>query len=494
MPLSRLSFLWERRYSIGVQDIQHIATALQRAGGRTFFVGGTVRDRLFGLPVKDYDLEVFGLPVKKIEAVMQQFGEVAEVGKAFGIIKVKFGHQEVDIAAPRRETKTGRGHAGFSVEIDPHLSPEQAARRRDFTINAMLEDPLTGELLDPYHGREDLHDRILRVVDSETFGDDPLRVLRACQFAARFDCSVADETLAQLKALSPATAELSRDRLREEWKKLFLLSEIPSVGLQLAMDIGLFDRFPAIAQLPDTPQVLQTHPEGDVWAHTLLTVDQAAGLVRRYHPAAPDRLTVLLAAFCHDFGKTVRRDAQGLADDPAMHAHAGVEPAKRWLHQNGFGDDQIAMVAKLVDQHLALEAVERVGSDAPDGLLRQLVNQIWPALPSQLLTVREAVCSGTRGRICHPTIPGSRLVSSASRTIGVAAWPTSDSARTRFARNWITARSGFRKNCGGGRAICGTDQCRPKSGHSATARETSAGRNLSSICTPNSIDFPGYLW
>ena len=172
-----------------------IARAVRDAGGRALIVGGWVRDKLLGRDAKDIDLEVYGLSADRLKDVLAAFGSVNTVGESFTVYKVA----DLDVSLPRRESKVGRGHRGFEVTGDPHLSVEEAARRRDFTINAIAWDPLTGEYLDPHDGRADLERRVLRAVDVRTFGEDSLRVLRAVQFAARFDCT-----------LDPATFDLCR--------------------------------------------------------------------------------------------------------------------------------------------------------------------------------------------------------------------------------------------------------------------------------------------
>jgi tRNA nucleotidyltransferase (CCA-adding enzyme) len=212
-----------------------IADAVGRDGGRALVVGGFVRDRLLGHTSKDLDLEVFGVPEDRLAGLLARFGRVEPVGQSFPVYKVG----AVDVALPRRESKTGRGHKGFTVTGDPDMPFEEAARRRDFTINAIGWDPLTNEYLDPHGGRADLDSRVLRVVDAGTFGDDSLRVLRALQFAARFDLT-----------LDPATFELCRtirlddlpaERIWGEFEKLLCLSRKPSIGLALALDLGVVD-------------------------------------------------------------------------------------------------------------------------------------------------------------------------------------------------------------------------------------------------------------
>ena len=166
------------------EKILRLAHAVGEAGGRALLVGGCVRDRLLGRGVKDWDVEVYGVEPARLRELLGRFGRVNVVGEAFTVYKLG---QDLDVSLPRRERKTGRGHRAFYIEGDPSMSFEDAARRRDFTVNAILEDPLTRAIIDPFHGREDIAAKLLRAVAPETFVEDSLRVLRAAQFAARFD-------------------------------------------------------------------------------------------------------------------------------------------------------------------------------------------------------------------------------------------------------------------------------------------------------------------
>ena len=169
-----------------------IARRVAEAGGRAYYVGGFVRDGLLGQENKDVDMEVHGISHDALAAILDSLGQRITIGESFGIFNLK-GYS-VDIAMPRKEAARGQGHRDFDIFVDPFIGIEGAARRRDFTINAMMQDVLTGEILDPFGGREDLSKQILRHVDDTSFGEDPLRVLRGAQFAARFQCTVAPET------------------------------------------------------------------------------------------------------------------------------------------------------------------------------------------------------------------------------------------------------------------------------------------------------------
>src|SRR5437764_1908183 len=178
------------------KKILALSEAVRAAGGRALLVGGCVRDELMGRQPKDWDVEVYGIDPPRLREMVDRFGPVDVVGEAFTVYKIG---AHLDISLPRRERKTGRGHRAFIVEGDPTMTLEDATSRRDFTINAMLKDPLTGEVIDPFRGREDLRAQILRAVSPQTFAEDSLRVLRAAQFAARFEFRV-----------EPATVELCR--------------------------------------------------------------------------------------------------------------------------------------------------------------------------------------------------------------------------------------------------------------------------------------------
>lgn len=372
--------------------VKKISTAMNARGGRTYLVGGSVRDQILGLPVKDYDLEIFGLPSEQIQTIAQQFGRVEEVGKAFGILKLWIDGQVIDLAAPRQEKKTGPGHRGFDVTVDPTLTPEQAARRRDFTVNAIMQDPLTDELIDPFHGRDDLEKNILRVVDPQTFVEDPLRVLRAFQMAARFTLTANPATKKLLQTMLPSVRELPPDRIREEWIKLFLKAPRPSIGLALAFEIGYFEPFSDFVKMKTTIQGAETHPEGDVWTHTLMAVDKVPMIAERDQLTDETRLLSGLAVLCHDTGKPSTLQLEGGAVQVHGHAQAGVRPSYEFLMSQGFSENLIEPILSLVRHHMDLHELYESDKRAPitDGAIRRLLNRLKPATIQQLLTVGEA--------------------------------------------------------------------------------------------------------
>jgi len=376
-------------------DLDHqarrIALAVRDAAGRALCVGGFTRDRLLSRPSKDLDVEVFGIPQEQLLALLQTLGKVVPAGQAFPVYKLG----EVDVALPRRESKTGRGHKGFTVEGDPAMPFEEAARRRDFTINAIGWDPLTGEYLDPFNGRQDLHDRILRVVDPQTFADDSLRVLRVLQFAARFELTIDSET-ARICA-SIALDDLPAERIWGEFEKLLLQATRPSIGFALARQLGVIHQLlPEMEPLYDCPQDPEWHPEGNVWIHTLMVIDKARELNANLD--RPRLAAVMLGAVCHDLGKPATTAIiDGRVKSP-NHEALGVEPATRILDRLNIntldGFDVRAQVLGLVTEHLRPIAFFKTRDTVTDGAFRRLAQKVDIEL---LACFARADCHGRAG-------------------------------------------------------------------------------------------------
>ncbi len=253
--------------------------ACARAGGRAFVVGGAVRDHCRGKPAKDLDVEVHGLDVPTLEAVLKTLGRVGEVGKSFGVYKLRLGGDEVDVSVPRRDKQAGTGHKGIVTEADPHLGVREAARRRDLTLNAIAWDPIAGVYADPYDGLGDIDRRTLRAVDSTTFVEDPLRALRVAQFAGRFGYAVAPELIA-LCATMPLQ-ELPSERIWGEIEKLLVRSPKPSTGWQIAEQARMWTQV--------VPEWAGDHPERLECLDRVATIDV---------DGARRRLALLLAAAC----------------------------------------------------------------------------------------------------------------------------------------------------------------------------------------------------
>ena len=266
--------------SAAPEIVHRLANAARESGGRALVVGGWVRDQLRGHPTTDLDIEVFDIPQDELPPLLARVGRVKAIGRSFPVYKLvpeDRASGAIDVALPRRESKRGRGHQGFEVHGDPSMPLPQAARRRDFTINAIGWDPLTGVIEDPVDGRRDLESGVLRCVDPVTFGDDSLRVLRAVQFAARFELTLEAGTATICRRLP--LDDLPAERVWGEFEKLLLLAGRPSIGLALALEIGVVDRLlPELRPLVGCEQDPEWHPEGDVWMHTLLVADTARAL------------------------------------------------------------------------------------------------------------------------------------------------------------------------------------------------------------------------
>ncbi len=327
-------------------EIAEIARAIARAGGRTLVVGGFVRDRLLGIESKDLDVEVYGLTIGALEDALRPFGESFAVGKAFGVLRLK--GTDADFSLPRRDSRTGRGHRGFLVELDPSMSYAEASRRRDLTINAMALDPLTGEILDPHGGRRDLERKTLRAVDPRTFPEDSLRGLRVAQFAARFEMAPDQELMALCAALD--LSDLPGERLLEEFEKLLLKGKRPSLGLEFLRETGLLRFFPEIGAMVGVPQEPEWHPEGTVWVHTLMVVDEAA---RLRGAGEEEDLALMFGALCHDLGKPSTTVVEGGRIRSPNHEEAGVAPTESFLARLRAPLSLAARVSMLVRHHLA---------------------------------------------------------------------------------------------------------------------------------------------
>jgi tRNA nucleotidyltransferase (CCA-adding enzyme) len=369
-----------------------IARAVKDEHGRALFVGGWVRDRLLGIPSKDVDVEVFGLPVDRLREILQRFGPVNAVGESFTVFKV----DDVDVALPRRDSKVGSGHRGFAVTGDPSMSIEDAARRRDFTVNAIAWDPIEERYLDPFDGRGDLLERkVLRAVDPRTFGDDSLRVLRGVQFAARFALEMDAATAALCRRIP--LDDLPAERVWGEIEKLLLRAARPSRGFQLALELGVVHRlFPELLALVGCPQEPEWHPEGDVWVHTLMVIDQARTRIDDLD--RPRQVIVMLGAVCHDLGKPATTAIIDGRIRSMEHEQEGVPPTLALLdrlnvHSIG-GVDVRRQVVGIVANHLAPNAFFKSKTPVGDGAFRRLAQKVDLEL---LARVAESDCLGRTG-------------------------------------------------------------------------------------------------
>ena len=364
--------------------------ALRAAGGRPHLAGGCVRDWLLGLEPKDFDVEVFGLDFERMQRALAPFGPTDVVGRSFGVLKVRLGGVEYDFSLPRRESKTGAGHRGFAVEPEPALSEADAAARRDFTINSIAYDPFAQRLIDPHGGERDLRARVLRHT-SAAFVEDPLRVLRGFQFAARFDLRLAPETAALCRSIKETYRELALERVWGEWDKWCTKAAKPSAGLAVLQQTGWYHYFPEIASLDGLQQEPEWHPEGDVFVHTGHCLDALVGLPAWREGDARTRRILSLAVLAHDFGKattTHQADRRGRVRwiSPG-HEAAGAPLTESFLIRIGAPHDLVEHVRPLVTHHLAHHQGHETLRDTA---VRRLARKIAPASLEELLTVMTA--------------------------------------------------------------------------------------------------------
>jgi tRNA nucleotidyltransferase (CCA-adding enzyme) len=331
-----------------------------------------------GAQPKDWDLEVYNLDASRLREILDQLGPVNVVGEAFTVYKLG---KHLDVSIPRRERKSGRGHKGFVIEGDPSMSVAEATRRRDFTINAILQDPLTGELIDPYDGQRDIEQRVLRAVSKETFAEDSLRVLRAAQFAARFEFDVDPDTVELCRAID--VTDLPAERIWGEMEKLLLRASRPSVGLEWLQRLSAIEKlFPEIQSLIGVPQDPEWHPEGDVFVHTQLVIDRARELIEDLPYAR--QVTVMLAALAHDFGKPATTQFLEGRWRSRGHEEAGVPPTESFLDRVNVhtidGYNVRAQVIALVREHLKPGEFYKKRDEVGEGAFRRLARRCEPDL------------------------------------------------------------------------------------------------------------------
>ena len=347
--------------------------------GKIYEVGGAVRDRYISpiLPDKDKDYLITGIPMEELCSLLSGFGKVDLVGKSFGVIKfLPFkrydGEHVFDVALPRKEYSTGPGHKDFRVEYDHTLKVEDDLSRRDFTINAMAEDLATGQLVDPLNGRKDIKRRLIRMANPNSFRDDPLRMLRGIQFAARFEFELEKETLESLRENAELIATISPERIQEELNKLLVKAKYPSAGFRLMQQVGLLEKI-----LPELASAVGvTQPGGyhayDVFEHSILTAD-----------SAPRDLVIRLAALLHDISKPETKVPTETGATFYGHEKKGARVAKRALQRLRYSNQVVEQVTLLIDKHMFTTGVTDKG-------VRRLIRKMGEDLIFSLLDLRRA--------------------------------------------------------------------------------------------------------
>ena len=364
---------------------------LESRGGTCRIVGGSVRDALLGIQPKDFDIEVYGLELDQIATALAGTGKTDLVGKSFAVVKLWTQGEEYDFSIPRQESKTGSGHRGFTVETNSAMREQDALKRRDFTINALLYDPARQEAIDYCGGREDLENRILRHV-SPAFSEDPLRVLRAMQFAGRFKMSLHEKTASLCRAMRHEFWTLPKERVWGEWEKWATRSQSLSHGMNALKDSGWIRFFPELNALINLPQDPQWHPEGDAWTHTLYCLDALDTKTDWIQLPATQRCTLAFGVLCHDLGKArctryaMKRDTKHWISPG--HDSASVWLSKQFLDGVGAPKSLREKIAPLVGNHHYLNTGNK--SAPSDASLRRLSKRLHSATMRELVYVMTA--------------------------------------------------------------------------------------------------------
>lgn len=438
--------------------LHNILLTLEQNGWRGLIVGGAVRDAITGHIPKDIDIEVYGPNFNQLAAVLKKYGHVLGgaadaqepyeelvpdprvpdhlrgekftgsghsydiglgwmpnpkpkpdpvIGKAFGVIKFRDDEgNDYDFSLPRRDSKIGDGHTGFDIQVNPNMSPKEAASRRDFTFNSLAFDPLTSELHDYFGGKQDLENKILRATDMEKFGDDPLRVLRGMQFSARMGLTVDPETAKLAMHLANEIPDLykspenpngiSRERVTEEFMKLATKGKFPGSAIQYLLDTGWIKYFPQVQAIVAVPQEFEYHPEGPVHIHTAHVMNEAAKIADRRGLTGDDRAVAIFAALGHDFAKattTEQREKDGKMRWTSYgHEEAGGPVVQEFLKSIGVKDDIISRVVPLVRKHL--NHIQYKSEKIPNGTVRGLAHELYPSTIEDLVDLVEADHSG----------------------------------------------------------------------------------------------------
>jgi len=369
---------------------------ISECGGHAWLVGGSVRDMLLGHIPKDFDVEVYGLGCDALILAVNSLGRCEEVGRQFGIIKLWIDDLEIDLALPRTERKAGSGHCGFDVHADPQLDEKTASMRRDFSINAMMLDPITGQFLDFHDGQHDLELGVLRHV-SPAFVEDPLRPLRAMQFAARFRLTLDEATAGLCHKLLGEADSLPAARIWEEWRK-WAHADFPSFGMDALQASGWLSLYPQLEALIGCEQEEEWHPEGDVWTHTKLVLDATAAIATRYGWGGKTREMFMFSALCHDLGKppTTFRHENGRIRSTG-HAAAGVEPSLSFLRNIFVPQQSIQHILPLVREHLV-----HLHGKPTERAVRRLAHRLQPSHIEMWEALVEADASG------RPPLPADR--------------------------------------------------------------------------------------
>ena len=347
--------------------------------GALYAVGGRVRDEFrdqgAGVAPKDLDYVVVGLPLDDLVARLSSLGSVNVVGASFAVVKLSSPLGDADVALPRRERSTGPGHRDFAIECGPDVPLEDDLGRRDFRMNMIARRIGDDAIVDPHGGVRDVVARRIDIVAARTFVEDPLRMLRAAQFAARFNFAVSDAALDAMTASAALVATVSPERVHDELEKLLAQSPRPSVGLEILRTTGVLAHvWPEILEGVDVDQN-EWHAY-DVYRHSLATLDAAP----------PGDLSLRLAALLHDVGKPRTKDGPHFY----RHEHVGADMSVAMLERLRFPRDTVATVEHLVRQHMY-----SADPESQPRTIRRFVNRIGVTCLERLFALRHADVIGS---------------------------------------------------------------------------------------------------
>ena len=351
------------------QIFKALLDTIKEQNGIAMLIGGAVIDGIKKRPLKDIDIEVYGLSYAQLVVLIKNLNLSCNlVGKSFGVIKTVINNTEIDISIPRRENKIGIGHKGFEIELDQKMTPKEAGRRRDLTINSMYLNLHNGKIIDPFNGLKDLESGTIKATDKKTFIEDPLRVLRIMQLLPRKGKLVEKQTMQLCQSMVNTFSELPKERVFVEWKKLLLKTEKPSIGLEFLKNSGWLVHFPELKDLINCPQNPIWHPEGDVWIHTKMVVDNASKL--RHLMPNDWKLAYMFGALLHDVGKpsTTTPDLKANGHDVA-----GVKISETFLMRLTNDKDLINKVTTIVGLHM--RPGQLINSNAKEAAWKRLHNK-----------------------------------------------------------------------------------------------------------------------
>ena len=369
-------------------SLPHYLEEIYSLGGQAYAVGGTVRDDFLGITNKDSDYLITKIPMDLLTKTLKRFGEIQVVGKSFGVIKFhpkETPHLCIDIALPRKEISTGTGHRDFEVDFDPMIPVETDLSRRDFTINAMAREVATFNLIDPFKGLEDLKNKTLRIVSEKSFEEDPLRLMRGIQFAARFELEIEPQTFASMKQHAPLIKTVSPERISEEIKKL-LYAVKPSRGFILMEQTGLLREI--LPELQENVGVEQGNKfeNDDVFLHTMKVLDAS-----RKDDAIPQAgdLELMLSALFHDVGKAKTKRFDKSKNRLTFYNHQFLSRKMAKARMNALKMSVMGInvenVARLVEGHMF-----QTKSFFSDRAIRRFINATGPDLILKLVDLRIA--------------------------------------------------------------------------------------------------------